>query len=156
MGVEIERRFLVRGDDWPRANAVYMRQGYLNSARERVVRIRVAGEGAQITIKGGANRGLRLEFEYEIPLADANQMLDEIAERYVVEKTRYRVTLGGLTWEIDEFTGLNEGLVVAEATLESDDQRLEKPEWVGSDISGDYRYATSNLAREPYSTWNQA
>jgi adenylate cyclase len=154
MGKEIERKFLVIGDVWRSlAKETPCRQGYLNSAKERTVRIRTIGEKAFLTIKGPTVGATRSEYEYEIPPADCNAMLDTLAEKPIIEKKRYKVPFAGLTWEIDEFFGDNAGLIVAEVELESEGQILRKPEWVGEEVTGDSRYFNSNLIRHPYARW---
>jgi len=154
MGKEIERKFLVRGDVWRSlAMGTSYRQGYLNSAKERTVRIRTIDEKAFLTIKGLTVGATRSEYEYEIPLADCNAMLDALAEKPIIEKKRYKVPLKGLTWEIDEFFGDNAGLIVAEVELESETQIFAKPEWVAGEVSADPRYFNSNLIKHPYSKW---
>jgi CYTH domain-containing protein len=154
MGVEIERKFLLQGDAWRGLGpAVLLRQGYLSSARERVVRVRIEGEQAMLTIKGanvGATRG---EWEYPIPLADAAELLDGLCEQPLIEKYRHRIEHAGMVWEVDEFLGANEGLLVAEIELASEDQPFEKPEWIGAEVSGDARYYNANLIRHPFSQW---
>ncbi|KKO61007.1 CYTH domain protein [Janthinobacterium sp. KBS0711] len=154
MGVEIERKFLLQGDAWRGlGQAVLLRQGYLSSARERVVRVRIEGEQAMLTIKGanvGATRG---EWEYPIPLADAAELLDGLCEQPLIEKVRHRIEHAGMVWEVDEFLGANAGLVVAEIELASEDQPFDKPEWIGAEVSGDARYYNANLIRHPFSQW---
>lgn len=154
MGVEIERKFLLAGDAWRGlGQAVLLRQGYLSSTRERVVRVRIEGEQAMLTIKGanvGATRG---EWEYPIPLADAVELLDGLCEQPLIEKVRHRIEHAGMVWEVDEFLGANAGLVVAEIELASEDQPFEKPEWIGAEVSGDARYYNANLIRHPFSQW---
>jgi CYTH domain-containing protein len=154
MGVEIERKFLLQGDAWRGlGQAVLLRQGYLSSARERVVRVRIEGEQAMLTIKGanvGATRG---EWEYPIPLADAAELLDGLCEQPLIEKYRHRIEHAGMVWEVDEFLGVNAGLLVAEIELASEDQPFEKPEWIGAEVSGDARYYNANLIRHPFSQW---
>jgi len=153
MGKEIERKFLVKGEVWKEmAEGVLYRQGYLNSLKERVVRARTMGPKAALTIKGITVGATRLEFEYDIPLEDCNQLL-ELCEQPIIEKTRYKIPLGGLIWEIDEFHGVNEGLVVAECELESEDQAIDKPEWIGVEVTGKPEYFNSNLIAKPYTTW---
>jgi adenylate cyclase len=153
MGVEIERKFLVCGDAWRALAApLLLRQGYLSSHPERVVRVRIEGEAAMMTVKGrsvGASRG---EWEYPIPLADAEELL-RLCEQPLVEKYRRRIGFGGLIWEVDEFLGANAGLVVAEVELSSEDQAFDKPDWVGAEVSDDARYFNSNLIRHPYTLW---
>ncbi|MDN2670856.1 MULTISPECIES: CYTH domain-containing protein [unclassified Janthinobacterium] len=154
MGIEIERKFLLAGDAWRGlGQSVLLRQGYLSSARERVVRVRIEGEQAMLTIKGanvGATRG---EWEYPIPLADAAELLDGLCEQPLIEKVRHRIEHAGMVWEVDEFLGANAGLVVAEIELASEDQPFEKPDWVGAEVSGDARYYNANLIRHPFSQW---
>lgn len=155
MGKEIERKYLVRGDAWKAlADGVLFRQGYLNSAKERVVRVRTMGDRAALTVKGITVGATRLEFEYDVPFGDAEQLL-ELCEQPLVEKTRYKIPHGGLLWEIDEFHGANEGLVVAECELESEDQAVDKPDWVGDEVTGDPRYFNSNLIANPFTTWTR-
>ncbi|AQR72133.1 adenylate cyclase [Janthinobacterium sp. LM6] len=154
MGIEIERKFLLAGDAWRgQGQSVLLRQGYLSSARERVVRVRIEGEQAMLTIKGanvGATRG---EWEYPIPLADAAELLDGLCEQPLIEKVRHRIEHAGMVWEVDEFLGANAGLVVAEIELASEDQPFEKPDWIGAEVSGDARYYNANLIRHPFSQW---
>ena len=152
MGTEIERKFLVHTESWRRADAVEYAQGYLNRDRERTVRVRVAGDRAWLTIKGRSVGASRPEFEYEIPVADAEQLL-ALSDRPVVRKRRHLVPCGGFTWEVDEFLGDNEGLVVAEIELDAEDQTFEKPDWVGEEVTDDPRYFNSSLATEPYRLW---
>lgn len=153
MGKEIERKYLVSGVAWKEQGpGTLYRQGYLNSQKERVVRARTMGERAALTIKGVSVGATRLEFEYDIPFDDATQLL-ELCEQPLIEKTRYKVDHAGLTWEIDEFHGVNEGLIVAECELESEDQQIDKPDWVGEEVTGDPRYYNSNLIAQPFNTW---
>lgn len=155
MAKEIERKFLVIGDDWRQlAKGTHYRQGYLNSAKERTVRIRTIDDKAYLTVKGPTIGVTRQEYEYEIPHADCVQMLEHLAEKPIIEKTRYKIPFAGLTWEIDEFFGVNAGLIVAEVELTSESQAFEKPAWVGEEISSDPRYFNSNLVKNPYTTWN--
>ncbi len=154
MGKEIERKFLVRGDVWRSlAKGTAYRQGYLNSAKERTVRIRTIDAQAFLTIKGLTVGATRSEYEYEIPLADCNAMLDALAEKPIIEKKRYKIPFKGLTWEIDEFFGENDGLIVAEVELKSETQIFEKPEWAGEEVTADPRYFNSNLIKHPFTKW---
>jgi len=154
MAQEIERKFLVKGDSWRAlAKGTTYRQGYLNSVKERTVRIRTVGDKAFLTIKGLTVGATRTEYEYEIPMADCNAMLDALAERPLIEKKRYKVGFGGLTWEIDEFFGENAGLIVAEVELKSEDQAFKKPDWVDDEVTGDPRYFNANLIKHPYTKW---
>ena len=153
MGKEIERKYLVTGDAWRElAEGTKYRQGYLNSAKERVVRARTMGPKAALTIKGITQGATRLEFEYEIPFDEANELL-ELCEQPIIEKTRYKIPHAGLIWEIDEFHGVNDGLIVAECELESEDQAIDKPDWVAEEVTGDPRYFNSNLIAHPFKTW---
>ena len=153
MGTEIERKFLVVGDAWrePGAGVLY-RQGYLSTHKERVVRVRTMGDKAALTIKGVSVGASRLEFSYEIPLDDGNQLL-ALCENPIIEKSRYRVGHRGLVWEVDDFHGANEGLVVAECELETEDQEIEKPSWIGDEVTNDPRYFNSNLVVRPFTSW---
>lgn len=154
MGQEIERKFLVEGDAWRAlAEGTRYRQGYLSTVKERTVRVRTIGDKAYLTIKGITQGIARAEFEYEIPLADANALLDDLCERPLIEKDRYKILHGGLTWEVDEFFGENAGLVLAEVELEAEDQVVELPDWVGQEVSDDPRYYNANLIASPYRTW---
>jgi adenylate cyclase len=154
MGQEIERKFLVKGTAWKaQAAGMLYRQGYLSSVKERTVRVRIGGEKAFLTIKG-LNKGVtRTEFEYPVPVDDAAAMLDGLCERPLIEKTRYVLPSGGYTWEIDEFHGDNDGLVVAEVELQRADDKPPLPEWVGEEVSSDARYFNSNLVKKPFKTW---
>jgi len=152
MAIEIERKFLLVGDQWRSAPAVYFCQGYLNRNKARTVRIRVAGNLGYITIKGESTGATRVEFEYEIPLAEAKQLLC-LCERPLIEKYRRKILYEGMLWEVDEFLGQNQGLVVAEIELQSEDQVFSKPEWVGQEVTHDVRYYNSNLSVKPFLTW---
>lgn len=154
MSVEIERKFLVRGEHWKTlGQGVLLRQGYLSSDPGRVVRVRIEGDVAMLTIKGRSVGATRGEWEYPIPLEDARVFLDRLCERPVIEKKRYRIPFEGNTWEVDEFFGENAGLVVAEIELESETQMFTKPDWIGDEVTHDARYFNSNLLRKPYSNW---
>ena len=154
MGKEIERKFLVLGSAYKGlAQGVNYCQGYLSDTPERVVRIRVAGNKGFITIKGVAVGIVRAEFEYEIPQADAQQMLTTLCKKPLIEKVRYTINIAGQTWEVDEFNGDNAGLVIAEIELESEDQPLYLPDWVGAEVSHDPRYFNSNLYQNPFQNW---
>lgn len=156
MAKEIERKFLLVGDEWRSlAKGTHYRQGYLNSVKERTVRIRTIDDKAFLTIKGITVGATRVEYEYEIPHADCNAMLDDLAEKPIIEKNRYKIPMGEFVWEVDEFLGVNAGLVVAEIELKSEDQQFDKPSWVGEEVSGDPRYFNSNLVSHPYSSWNK-
>ncbi|MBC8479572.1 MAG: CYTH domain-containing protein [FCB group bacterium] len=154
MGKEIERKYLVTSDSYRElAKGVHYHQGYLNSEKARVVRVRTIDNKGFLTIKGITVGATRLEYEYEIPKKDAKELLTELCEKPTIEKNRFKVPFGGFIWEIDEFHGENAGLVVAEIELESENQPFEKPEWVGEEVSGDPRYFNSNLIKHPFKDW---
>lgn len=154
MGKEIERKFLVAGDDWRKlAKGTHYKQGYLNSQKERVVRVRTIDDKGFMTVKGITKGATRLEYEYEIPVKDANELLDELCEQPIIDKHRYKIARGDFVWEIDEFHGENEGLTVAEIELLSEDQEFSVPEWIGEEVTGDPRYYNSNLIANPYKKW---
>lgn len=156
MGKEIERKFLVKSDEWKAlAKGKYYRQGYLSTVKERVVRVRTIDDKGFLTIKGLTVGVSRSEFEYSIPAEDANIMLDNLCEKPIIEKYRAKVEYGGLIWEIDEFHGENEGLTVAEVELKDENQKIELPSWIGEEVSGDPRYFNSNLIANPYTKWEQ-
>ncbi|MDB5908505.1 MAG: adenylate cyclase [Massilia sp.] len=153
MGVEIERKFLLAGDGWRAlGEPVLLRQGYLCNEPARVVRVRIEGDAAYITIKGKSSGATRGEWEYPIPLGDANELL-ALCELPLVEKYRRKIEFGGNVWEVDEFLGANQGLVLAEIELSSEDQAFEKPDWIGKDVTHDSRYYNSNLVKNPFSGW---
>jgi len=154
MATEIERKFLVK-DSRYRAlgNYLYIRQGFLSTEKERVVRVRIHGKKAFLTIKGIAKGFSRAEYEYKIPIADSKFMLDNLCIQPTIQKYRYNVNIEGFTWEIDEFTGENEGLIIAEIELKSDDQQFTKPDWIGEEVTGDARYYNANLVKNPYKQW---
>lgn len=154
MGQEIERKFLVRGDEWRKlATPQAYRQGYLSTVSERTVRVRAVGNKGFLTIKGTSRGVSRSEFEYEIPIKDANEMLDRLCERPLIEKRRSKIPIGKHTWEVDEFLGDNKGLIVAEIELSNEKETFEKPRWIGDEVSSDSRYYNANLARNPYKSW---
>ncbi|WP_456386377.1 CYTH domain-containing protein [Desulfolithobacter sp.] len=157
MGLEIERKFLVRGDTWRNeSDGIPYRQGYLCLDRERTVRVRTIDEQQGfVTIKGASAGVTRMEFEYSIPVQDALTMLDNLCEKPLIEKKRYTIMDNGHTWEVDEFFGENQGLIIAEIELTSEDQEFSKPDWVGEEVTGDPRYFNSSLIRAPYATWKK-
>jgi adenylate cyclase len=130
-----------------------MRQGYLVADPVRTVRVRIEGQRAVITIKSKSTGASRGEWEYEIPVPDAAELLDRLCEQPLVEKVRHRIDYAGHTWEVDEFQGENAGLVVAEIELGSEDEAFDKPDWIGQEVTGDPRYYNSSLIRFPYSKW---
>ena len=154
MACEIERKFLVVGEAWRALGTpVLYRQGYLNRAKERTVRVRVAGAQATLTIKGLTTGATRAEYEYAIPLADAQVMLDTLAERPLIEKRRTCIPHAGVVIEVDEFFGDNLGLIIAEVELASEAQVFDHPAWLGAEVTHDPRYYNANLVQCPYRTW---
>jgi adenylate cyclase len=154
MPLEIERKFLVR-DGWPRtADGQQYRQGYLKQSGDPpTIRVRRAGPAAFLTIKSQPAGLVRDEYEYQIPVDHAEEMLTSLCHHPLIEKVRHKVMHGGLLWEIDEFQGVNAGLIMAEVELQKPDQSFEKPEWIGREVTGDPRYSNSSLSRDPYTTW---
>lgn len=154
MGVEIERKFLLKNDSWKGlAKGDIIRQGYLSTEQNRLVRIRVMNKEAFITIKSSSDGLFRNEWEYTIPYDDACEMLDKLCLKPLIEKNRYRIMHEGMFWEVDEFLGENEGLFVAEVELESVDQIVVLPDWVGKEVTQDPRYYNMNLMKNPYQNW---
>lgn len=159
MSVEIERKFLVKSDAWrldahgQRIAGIPFRQGYLPAADATTVRVRLEGATAKLTIKGKTEGFSRLEFEYTIPLQDAQQMLDTLCEKPLIEKVRYCRSEQGYIWEIDEFAGDNQGLIVAEVELDSEDEQPPLPDWVGAEVTGDARYFNAALVKHPFKDW---
>lgn len=146
MGVEIERKFLLKNDAWRiGAQGVRYRQGYLSIEPEATVRVRIIGDRAWLTIKGKTNGISRLEYEFEIPGVEAEEILKRLCRRPIIEKTRYRVPFSDHVWEIDEFEGELKGLVLAEIEVEAEDESFEMPPWIGREVSGDPRYFNSQI-----------
>ena len=149
MAIEIERKFLVTGEGWRRlaTKSTQIRQGYLSSNAKATVRVRSKDDReAFITLKGAVRGMTRAEYEYDIPISDARELL-VMAEPHVIEKVRHLVPFGGLVWEVDEFAGRHEGLVIAEVELESEGQAVELPEWIGREVTEDDRYYNASLSR---------
>ena len=157
MGIEIERKFLVTdGTFRSLAKGLAYRQGYLAAQPACVVRVRTTAQRGYLTVKGLTTGISRTEFEYEIPLDDATAMLDTLCEKPLIEKKRYHIHQGGLIWEVDEFFGENQGLILAEVELSEQNRPLEKPDWIGREVSGDPKYYNSNLVRNPYKNWSRS
>jgi len=153
MGVEIERKFLVKNDDWRDLGVpIHYAQGYLVADGEKTVRVRVAGEKGFLTIKGRSEGFSRKEFEYPVPVSEALEML-KLCSIPMIEKYRTRVLHEGKIWEVDEFEGENKGLIMAEIELKSEDETFLIPSWIGPEVTGDIRYFNSYLARNPYKNW---
>ncbi len=156
MAQEIERKFIVNHDGYKEgAYKTLYYQGYLSSHKNRVVRVRIVDNCATLTIKGLTVGAARSEFEYPIPLKDAQALL-ELCERPLMEKYRYVLSYKGMTWEVDEFLGENEGLVIAEIELSSEEQDFQKPNWVGEEVTSDPRYYNANLIHTPFKSWTRS
>jgi adenylate cyclase len=155
MATEIERKFLLNSDDWRDASdaGTRFRQGYLIGAKKASVRVRIEGDKANINIKSATLGVQRQEYEYPIPLAEAQELLDTLCEKPQIEKTRYHVHHGEHLWEVDVFAGDNEGLVVAEVELDDENESFEMPPWAGDEVSHDKRYYNVCLVKHPYSKW---
>ncbi len=156
MAIEIERKFLVDHAKWEQVikpEGVYYRQGYLVNENNRTVRVRIAGKTGYITIKGGTSGISRKEFEYQIPVAEAIELLNDFAISGI-EKIRFRVDFEGKLWEIDEFLGDNSGLITAEIELETENEKFIMPGWIATEVSLDTRYYNSNLSLNPYKSWS--
>jgi CYTH domain-containing protein len=155
MPTEIERKFLVKSEEWRTlGTGTIYRQGYIATKKGTTVRVRLAGNQGYITIKGTSKGISRAEYEYPIPTEDAQEMLDNLCEPPLIEKTRYKIEIAGLIWEVDEFAGKNQGLIVAEVELTDANQTIEMPDWIGQEVSDDARYYNANLAQHPYSEWS--
>jgi len=155
MGIEIEKKFLLRNDGW-RAEAdagTAFRQGYLAGSDKASVRVRIEDENANINIKSATLGITRQEFEYPIPLEDAQNLLENLCEKPLIEKTRYHVRYVDHVWEIDVFEGENAGLVVAEIELDDEHEIFARPDWLGEEVSGDPRYYNVSLVKHPFRDW---
>jgi adenylate cyclase len=156
MALEIERKYLVDLEKLGTLeNGIRIKQGYLSTNKEAVVRVRVKNDKAYLTIKGSNIGVTRLEFEYEIPLAEANEMLNKLCQKPVIDKTRYLINHENHTWELDIFYGENEGLVVVEVELSSEDETIIVPSWVKEEVTTDARYYNSNLMKHPFKDWDK-
>lgn len=155
MGTEIERKFLLQSDAWRAEvrDSVHLIQGYLARGDQSAIRVRIKGETAELNIKQTLDGIHRLEYEYSIPLADAREMIEQVALRPLIEKTRHHVVKAEHLWEIDEFDGDNSGLIVAEIELSSVDEVFQRPSWLGEEVSLDSRYYNSNLIQLPFNKW---
>ncbi|QNM96549.1 CYTH domain-containing protein [Chitinimonas koreensis] len=155
MAKEIERRFHLKDDSWRGlTEGEWLKQGYLSVERERTVRVRIKGEQAWLTLKSNISNVSRHEFEYPIPLADAETILAAMCP-LLVEKKRYRILHGGHLWEVDEFFGLNEGLTLAEVELAGEDEAYARPDWLGDEVTEDPRYTNAYLSKHPWPSWGR-
>jgi CYTH domain-containing protein len=155
MAREIERKFLVTNGSWRKEPLqwISIRQGYLSLTPACVIRVRAAGSDGFLTVKGKTNNAERLEYEYRIPRADADELLELLCQRPLIEKTRYKIQFRDHQWEVDEFHGVNAGLVVAEIELKDRAEKFEIPKWLGLEVTDDQRYFNSNLVNDPFLTW---
>lgn len=154
MAVEIERKFLIKDSSWMvGAKGKFYCQGYLSREKERTVRVRRVEDKAFLTVKGKNDGPARLEYEYEIPVQDGQELLDNLCEQPLIEKIRYLVPFAEMVWEVDVFRGANIGLVMAEIELLSPEQEVVKPPWLGEEVTGDHRYFNSCLSKRPFSAW---
>ncbi len=154
MPIEIERKYLIANNDWEPLviNSFSIKQGYLNLAPERTVRVRIKENSAFITIKGKTKGICRAEFEYPIPLQEAVQLI-LLSEGSLIEKVRYEISYEGNIWEVDLFSGENKGLIIAEIELPSESHHFKIPQWIGKEVSEDARYYNANLVTTPYLNW---
>lgn len=152
--IEIERRFLLKNNNWRKqiSHTQILHQGYLSVEKERTIRVRIIGNQAWLTLKGHISDLVRSEFEYEIPLADAQMMMDTMC-LFKIQKNRYLVEYAGYTFEIDEFFGDNAPLILAELELPSEDADYPRPDWLGEEITADGRFTNAYISQHPYSTW---
>jgi len=155
MAMEIERKFLVINDDWKnkKPTGYLYRQGYFSTNASPVIRIRISDDKGWLTIKKRRGNWTRLEYEYEIPLCEAAEMMDELCCKPIIEKIRYKIFYGIQIWEIDVFSGENQGLVVAEIELRNEEDVFAKPPWIGKEITNDPRYLNVNLVTHPFCCW---
>ncbi|MFW2440623.1 MAG: CYTH domain-containing protein [Arenicellales bacterium] len=157
MGIEIERKFLVKKNLWEASanNGANFKQAYLSQGGPCSVRVRREGNKANLNIKSATLGIVRQEFEYSIPLDEAEELLSLFCDKTVTKK-RYKIDYAGKTWEIDVFTGDNDGLIVAEIELDHPDEDFELPPWAGDEVSGEARYYNTELARHPFCTWENS
>lgn len=155
MKYEIERKFLVKKDLWDRIekpNGELFRQGYISTDPNKTIRVRVTDESAFLTFKGLTVGSKRLEYEYEIPIKDAKEILDEFTD-VSISKRRYKINHNGKVWEVDEFLDDNLGLVVAELELRNEDEKFDLPDWIDKEVTEDVKYFNSNLSFNPFKNW---
>ena len=156
MATEIERKFKVRSDEYKKiGKPLNCKQGYFDTQNEPLVRVRIMGEKAYLTLKGKNDGIRRLEFEYEIPVLDAEELLSNFCSTTLIEKNRYIFSIEETIWEVDEFLGENSGLVIAEVELLSENDNFCKPSWIGQEVSHDTKYYNYKLVEHPYSKWNE-
>lgn len=156
MAIEVEHKFLLINDDWRKlvSRSVKYKQGYLASEAGSSIRVRISDDKAWLNIKSATPGTHRSEYEYEIPLQDANEIISSLCRKPLIEKTRHFVPVNDHIWEIDEFEGENEGLIVAEIELQTIGETFSKPEWIGAEITYDLRYYNNNLSLFPFNKWS--
>ncbi|ELS03584.1 hypothetical protein Xen7305DRAFT_00033080 [Xenococcus sp. PCC 7305] len=153
MAKEIERKYLVKNSDWKKlAQGTFYCQGYISTLGQQTVRVRIIGEQGYLTLKGKNVGSTRSEFEYPIPIAEAKEILETLCDRPFIEKMRYKIPQGNLVWEVDEFLGDNAGLIIAEVELTDENQEINLPDWIDHQVTA-AKYYNSNLAKHPYSQW---
>lgn len=153
--MEIERKFLVHAEKWEqvtKAKGIFYRQGYIVNDNNKTVRVRASDKNGFITIKSGSKEMSRKEYDYEIPVTDAREMLENFAGA-IIEKTRFVIMFAGKKWEIDEFSGENKGLIIAEIELTSESEQVELPEWIAVEVTADQKYYNSYISEHPYKNW---
>ena len=156
MPKEIERKFLVTNNTWRQsAKGTYYRQGYFPTANKTTVRVRTAGNTGYLTIKGERSGASRSEYEYQIPFEEAQEMLSQLCKKPLIEKRRFKVEFEGHLWEIDEFEGENQGLILAEVELSDEDENIQLPGWIGKEVTDDHRYYNAYLVDHPFSEWGK-
>ncbi len=156
MAKEIERKFLVTGTAYRSGQRTLFKQGYLSIDPAHTIRVRISDKKAFLTIKGMTKGVERMEYEYQIPVTDAEEMLENLCKQTIIEKYRYVLPAGnGLKWEVDEFLGANAGLVVAEIELRHSDEQVSLPQWLGREVSGEERFYNSNLSQHPFCEWDE-
>lgn len=155
MATEIEHKFLLANDDWRQhiQRSIYYKQGYLSSQPTSSIRVRIAGQQAWLNIKSATIGTTRQEYEYEIPLSDAQEILNTLCCKPLIEKTRHFIPINQHLWEIDEFDGDNKGLVIAEIELQKTGETFIKPPWIGVEVTHELRYYNNNLVDNPYQKW---
>ncbi len=154
MGQEIERKFLIKSKAYRKqATVIPIIQGFIGKDNKNVVRVRIKSKQAFLTIKGETLNASRSEYEYKIPLEEAREMLTNICKKPLIEKNRYELKYKNKQWEVDEFYGENQGLIIAEVELKHPDEKFEKPPWLGKEVTDDPKYFNVNLIKKPFSKW---
>lgn len=155
MAIEIEHKFLLASEKWRNhiSHSAPMRQGYLTSNSNSSIRVRICDEKSWLNIKSAIAGNQRHEYEYEIPVNDANEIISTLCRKPLIEKTRHFVRHDNHIWEIDEFSGENKGLIVAEIELSTQNEKFTIPDWIGKEVTNDLKYYNNNLSQHPYNIW---